>query len=172
MLRLKKAIKGLKLIRVIFYLNILCLLLVIIILTKESKNITTSLFPVVNLSNSSSSPIINSLISPSINLSFKDELINKRLTSYSQMYDNSSRECNTSRPLNDAQRDGFSAISELLISLRQQIIPYPNNYFYGRGIVLTVGPAQLKFAKVNLKMIEFSGTRLPVQVNIIVSRYK
>jgi len=81
------------------------------------------------------------------------------------------RECNTSEPLDIEQKDAFFAISKFLNSFRQQMVPYPNEYFHGRGIVLTVGPSQLTFARVNLKMIEFSGTRLPVQVNIIVSIY-
>jgi hypothetical protein len=87
------------------------------------------------------------------------------------MYDNSPRECNITVPLNKERLDALSNISKLLISLRQQIVPYPNEYFHGRGIVLTVGQNQLGLAKVNLKMIELSGTRLPVQVNIVVFLY-
>jgi hypothetical protein len=52
------------------------------------------------------------------------------------------------------------------------MISYPDEYFHGRGIVLTVGPNQLDFAEVNLKMIERSGTRLGVQVNKIVPRHR
>ncbi|CAF1171960.1 unnamed protein product [Rotaria sordida] len=55
-------------------------------------------------------------------------------------------------------------ISELLIKLREQIVPYPEEYFEGRGIVLTVGFAQASSEKVTLKMIELSGTQLPVQL--------
>ncbi|CAF3720196.1 unnamed protein product [Rotaria sordida] len=99
-----------------------------------------------------------------IHASFKDELIDEHLASYSLMYNNESRVCNRERPLNRAQERDFSAISKLLITLREQIVPYPNEYFHGRGIVLTVGQHQLKFAKVNLKMIEHSGTQLDIQI--------
>jgi hypothetical protein len=87
------------------------------------------------------------------------------------MYENSSYECDISTPLTTQQNRSFSAISKSLNSLRQQIVPYPNEYFHGRGIVLTLGLTQLKYAKANLKMLELSNTRLPVQVNRIMSKY-
>ncbi|CAF3574084.1 unnamed protein product [Rotaria socialis] len=99
-----------------------------------------------------------------INSSFKDKLIKERLASYSKAYDNAPREYNALKPLDQDQANGFSAISKLLITLRQQMVPYPNDYFQGRGIVLTVGKSQLQFAEVNLKMIEVSGTQLDVQI--------
>ncbi|CAF0930915.1 unnamed protein product [Rotaria sordida] len=80
------------------------------------------------------------------------------------MYDNATHACKIMKSLNQEQEYAFSTISKLLITLRQQIIPYPNEYFHGRGIVLTVGPHQLALAKVNLKMIEHSGTQLHVQI--------
>jgi len=116
-------------------------------------------------------PVVKSLTARPISSSFRNELINERLTSYSLIYDNLLNGCNTSEPLNIERQDAFDAISKFLNSFRQQMVPYPNEYFHGRGIVLTVGPSQLTFARANLKMIEFSGTRLPVQVNIIVSIY-
>ncbi|CAF4331056.1 unnamed protein product, partial [Rotaria sordida] len=54
-----------------------------------------------------------------------------------------------------------------LIKLREQIVPYPEEYFEGRGIVLTVGFAQASSEKVTLKMIELSGTQLPVQIGLV-----
>ena len=69
--------------------------------------------------------------------------------------------------LDDKQSKLLSAIPKLLVELRKQMVPYPNEYFYGRGIVLTVGIFQLSFAKVNLKMIELSNTRLPIEVTKI-----
>jgi len=155
-----KTLKRWPFIKASCYVNIICLFFIILILKLEPKSTP-----------SSSVPVLNSLTTRSISSSFRNELINERLTSYSRVYDNLLRECNTSETLNDERKSGFSAISKLLISLRQQIVPYPNEYFYGRGIVLTVGPSQLQLARVNLKMIEFSGTRLSVQVNIIVSTY-
>ncbi|CAF4625962.1 unnamed protein product, partial [Rotaria sp. Silwood1] len=68
------------------------------------------------------------------------------------------------RPLNEEHEQDFPIISKLLVTLRQQIVPYQNEYFHGRGIVLTVGPSQLELARVNLKMIEHSGTQLNVQI--------
>ncbi|CAF3928778.1 unnamed protein product [Rotaria sordida] len=80
------------------------------------------------------------------------------------MYDNASRTYNITRSLNKEQEHDFPTISKLLITLRQQIVPYPNEYFHGRGIVLTVGPHQLALARANLKMIEHSNTQLHVQI--------
>ncbi|CAF2443998.1 unnamed protein product [Rotaria sp. Silwood2] len=55
-------------------------------------------------------------------------------------------------------------MAQLLHTLRQQVVPYPNDHFSGRGIVLTVGFNQLKFLKVNLKMIELTATKLSIQI--------
>jgi hypothetical protein len=136
------------------YLNFICLFVIIIFnIVNLKSNFTSSLL------------IVNSTILHSINSSFRDKLINERLTSYSHTYDN---ECNTTRSLNDDQVVAFGKISKKLATLRTQIISYPNEYFHGRGIVLTTGLGQLRFAKVNLKMIELTGTRLPVQVLSII----
>jgi hypothetical protein len=148
-----------RLTRSIRYINIISLFLIIILLIIKLKT-TPSLLPTVHLR---PSYLINS--------SFRNELINERLESYAKMYNTSLVGCDNAQPSNAKQEQDLSAISELLSNLRQQMIPYPNEYFHGRGIVLTVGPQQLKFTKVNLKMIERSGTQLPVQVNLIVSRH-
>jgi hypothetical protein len=55
-------------------------------------------------------------------------------------------------------------MSGLLQRFRKEIVPYPKNYFYGRGIVLTAGSNQMNYAEVNLKMMELTGTKLSVQV--------
>jgi hypothetical protein len=80
------------------------------------------------------------------------------------MYDNLSSECNISSSLTSKQNESFLTISKVLDSLRQQIVPYPNEYFHDRGIVLTVGMKELKLARSNLRMLQLSNTRLPVQV--------
>ena len=134
----------LKYIKIICYLNFIFFVVIILFTTRKTKN------------NSSNSSIVN--------LSFRETLINEHLASYSRMYDNSINECNITNPLTDDQKRAFHNISKKLTSFRTKMIPYPNEYFHGRGIVLTVGLGQLKFAKVNLKMIEITGTRLPVQV--------
>jgi hypothetical protein len=77
-------------------------------------------------------------------------------------------ECNITKPLTNAEKNAFHIISTELATLRLHMIPYPNEYFHGRGIVLTTGKSQLKFAKINLKMLELTGTRLPVQVLFII----
>jgi hypothetical protein len=158
------------------------LIFIVLIFVIEPKNTATYPLPVdnlsifspfspVNLSTSSQSSFVNLLNSYSNDSSFRNELINQRLTSYLLMYENSSYECDISTPLTTQQNRSFSAISKSLDSLRQKIVPYPNEYFHGRGIVLTLGMKQLKYAKANLKMLELSNTRLPVQVNRIVSKY-
>ncbi|CAF0846526.1 unnamed protein product [Adineta ricciae] len=98
-----------------------------------------------------------------INEALKQELINEHLLSYSQFYNSSSYECKIKS--NDGQLEKkLNAAARLLPTLRRNIIPYPNDYFHGRGIVLTVGKYQLPFAKVNLEMIQHTRTRLPVQI--------
>jgi hypothetical protein len=71
-------------------------------------------------------------------------------------------------PLTDNEKNAFDIIAIKMPTLRIEMMPYPNEYFHGRGIVLTTGRKQLKFARVNLKMIEITGTRLPVQVICLV----
>ena len=80
------------------------------------------------------------------------------------MYDDSHSVCNMTSLLTNIQQRDFNSMFQLLTTFRQQIVPYPNDHFYGRGIVLSVGPNQFKFAQVNLKMIELTKTKLPVQV--------
>jgi hypothetical protein len=95
---------------------------------------------------------------------FKQQLFHERLSSYNLFYNDSFPVCDKTNLLTNFQKNAFHKMSELLQTFRKQIIPYPNDHFYGRGIVLTAGPDQIKYAKVNLKMIELSGTKLPVQV--------
>jgi hypothetical protein len=156
----RKIKKHLPFIERICYLSILLLFLIIIHTGENVEN------------NFTLCPGISSLTLHLINSSLRDELVNERLASYSQLYDNSSNGCNKTNRLNKRQEKIFSKMSQLLIRLRKQMISYPDEYFHGRGIVLTVGPNQLDFAEVNLKMIERSGTRLGVQVNNIVPRHR
>ncbi|CAF4689989.1 unnamed protein product, partial [Rotaria sp. Silwood2] len=94
---------------------------------------------------------------------FRQELIRRHLASHSRFYDYSAGVCNVTNYLTGPQPHVLVNISELLLKLREQIVPYPEDYFEGRGIVLTVGFAQASSEKVSLKMIELSGTQLPVQ---------
>ena len=108
--------------------------------------------------------VFNSATARFIYISFRYERINQLLASYSYRYEHSLVECDTTKPLSDRDRIAFDIISIKLLTLRSEMIPYPNEYFHGRGIVLTTGRSQIRFARVNLKMLEATGTRLPVQV--------
>lgn len=96
--------------------------------------------------------------------SFRKELIAERLESHSHVYDKTEIGCLTNRSLSADEQINFDEISRSLIELRGEMITYPENHFHGRGIVLTVGLAQMKYLQVNLKMMELTRTRLPVQV--------
>ncbi|CAF4630191.1 unnamed protein product, partial [Rotaria sp. Silwood2] len=138
--------------KIIFYLHVISLVIIVIFVSRNSKN-KYFFSVVVNLTNSRS---LNSI--------FRHETINQLSASYSFIQNNSFDQCQTIYPLTEDQNLTFRKISDQLITLRTQIIPYPSEYFHGRWIVLTTGLGQLKFAKVNLKLLELTGTRLPVQV--------
>ncbi|CAF3863785.1 unnamed protein product [Rotaria magnacalcarata] len=72
--------------------------------------------------------------------------------------------CNITNGINREQPRILFNVSEILVKLRGQVVPFPEETFEGRGIVLTVGFAQASNEKVSLKMIELSGTKLPVQI--------
>jgi hypothetical protein len=101
--------------------------------------------------------------------SFIQQLFKERLVSYKLRYDHSLPVCNKTNTLNDNQKHDFRKMSDLLQAFRKQIVSYPTEYFNGHGIVLTAGYNQIKFARVNLKMIELTKTKLPVQVRLISS---
>lgn len=125
------------------FLNILCTLLLILLFhirSGDKISILPSLF--MNLSKSQA-----------IQTSFKEKLIEQYLKNHFETYASSVQRCNETRQF----------LSDML-KLHEQMISYPNEYFYGRGIVLTVRIFQLKFTKINLKMMELSNTRLPVEV--------
>jgi hypothetical protein len=109
------------------------------------------------------------LVTDSFHTDFKQELFNERLTSYNLRYNNFLPICNKKNTLNESEKHAYQTMSQLLQTFRTQIKPYPNDYFNGRGIVLTVGHSQLKYAKVNLKMMELTKTKLSVQVGLIYS---
>ncbi|CAF1051172.1 unnamed protein product [Rotaria sp. Silwood1] len=95
---------------------------------------------------------------------FRQELLRRHLASHSNFYDYSANVCNITDDVVGEPPRVLVNISALLLKLREQIVPYPEEYFEGRGIVLTVGFAQASSEKISLKMIELSGTQLPVQV--------
>ncbi len=103
-------------------------------------------------------------ISHSNDISFKQQLLHERLSSYNLLYNDSLPVCDKTNSLTNKQKRDFPRMSQLLQIFQEQIVPYPNNHFYGRGIVLTAGTNQIKYAKVNLKMMELTGNKLPIQV--------
>lgn len=108
--------------------------------------------------------LIDSTRSYHIDSAFQNKRIDELLQSYHNFYDNSQRGCTGNLSLTDEQKDAFGKISTKLITLRTELIEYPKEYFHGRGIVLTAARKQLRYAKANLRMLETTGTRLPVQV--------
>ncbi len=97
--------------------------------------------------------------------SFKQQLFDDRLASYNLFYNDSLPICSDqTNSLNNDQKTDWQKMSELLKTFRNHTVPYPTDHFYGRGIVLTAGTNQIKYAKVNLKMIELTRTNLSVQV--------
>jgi hypothetical protein len=96
-----------------------------------------------------------------------NKLIMERLKSHARFFDDSSSPCTLTRQLNRAQMQHMDKIVQVLTEFRQQIKPtYAEIQFHGRGIVLSVGIRQISLTKVNLKMIERTKTRLPVQVEL------
>jgi hypothetical protein len=94
-----------------------------------------------------------------------NHLVNNRLKSYTQFFGESSPLCNTTEASPNGLQQHLSKTLQVLTQFRQQALPlYPEDYFNGRGIVLTAGILQIAQSKVNLKMMERTGTRLPVQV--------
>ena len=143
----KAVLRRLTFLRIICGLNIIVSLCIIILTNKNSTYHTFLTLPVHIITDA-----------------FKQELINEHLLSYTRFYNSSSYECKT-KSNNDQLEKKLNATARLLRTLRQNIVPYPDGYFHGRGIVLTVGKYQLPFAKINLEMIQHTRTRLPVQVS-------
>ncbi|CAF5099847.1 unnamed protein product, partial [Rotaria sp. Silwood1] len=138
--------------KIVCYLNLISLLITVIFISRNSKN--KSFFSLV----------INVTNSGSLKSTFGDESISQLSANDSYVKNKSLEQCKTTYSLSADQKLAFRKISYQLITLRTQIIPYPREYFHGRGIVLTTGLVQLKFAKVNLRMLELTGTSLPVQI--------
>lgn len=96
---------------------------------------------------------------------FKQQLFKQRLLSYNLVYNSPNSVCNYNKSsLNESQTDLFNKIPLLLQLYRRHIPRYPKDYFQSRGIVLTVGRQQIKYAKINLKLMELTGTKLPIEV--------
>jgi hypothetical protein len=98
------------------------------------------------------------------------DLINERLRSHARFFEQLSSLCDTTESLTTEQKQYYDKMIEILLQLRQQTIPsYQEGQFNGRGIVLTVDAAQVSQYMVNLKMIEYTQTHLPIQVNLTIN---
>jgi hypothetical protein len=96
-----------------------------------------------------------------------NKIIMNRLKSHSRFFDESSSSCNLIGQLDFDKMQHLDRIAQALEEFREKIKPiYPENYFHSRGIVLTLGDRQIPLTKVNLKMIERTKTRLPIQVGL------
>ena len=95
---------------------------------------------------------------------FRQELIKERLKSHSRVYNRKKIGCVTDRTLSADEESNFDQISRSLVRFAGERVSYSRKHFHGRGIVLTVGRAQLRYLRVNLKMMELTRTRLRVQV--------
>ena len=114
---------------------------------------------------------VNVTTSHSANIYLKHQSLNENLSNRHPQYETSPSTCKTEKLLTEEQQHAFYKMSDLLKKLRQQLVPYPRDYFYGRGIVLSVGLNQFNFAKVNLKMIELTETKLSVQVRLFILNF-
>jgi hypothetical protein len=92
-----------------------------------------------------------------------DAAIRRLLSTHSMIYDNA-KACKPSGELNAKDQQILNNVTRLLPQLRRELIPYPDEYFKGRGIVLTVGPDQLLHTKFNLRIIQWLKTNLSVEV--------
>lgn len=143
---------------IVFFISFICI-------TKITRTKSSfSLKDILSLPNYTRSSNIKFSNSRPISATFRNQLIDQRMLSHLRLYENGSSVCEISQANDVEQNRSFHEILSRLHSLRQEIVPYPNDYFHDRGIVLTVGLHQLIFAKINLKLIELTGTRLPVQV--------
>lgn len=98
---------------------------------------------------------------------FRRKLIKEHLKSYSTIYDDKRNICKDKNDLDADKKSEFAQISQIFQEIRRQVPEYPKSHFFGRGIVLTGGSVQFSFMKINLKMIQLTSTRLPIEVESI-----
>ena len=159
------------LLRTLLLFGFVILLLRSIDLWEPARDETINL-PSSRLSPASSSSPSSVIVKPNVSrnyttsVSFRQELIDERLRTYASMYDEKEVKCTADRPFQAEEKENYDTIEKMLTKIRSETIPYPENDFTGRGIVLTMGAPQLPFIKVNLQMIAYTSTRLPVQVSI------
>jgi len=92
-----------------------------------------------------------------------DKTIRRLLYTHSIAY-NDSNICGSSWQLKPEEKKLLKNISKLMPQLRNELVPYPDGYFKGQGIVLTVGINQLLHTKLNLRIIEWLKIKLSIEV--------
>ena len=90
--------------------------------------------------------------------------IQRLLNTHSLAYNNDQTVCQSNGELNEKDEELLIKVEELLPQLKEKIIPYPHEYYQGRGIVLTVGPNQLLHTRFNLRILQWSETKLNIEV--------
>jgi len=93
-----------------------------------------------------------------------DEAIQRLLYTHTRTYNDPSGICQSYGGLNTKNKQTLESVARLLPKLRTKVVKYPDEYFKGRGIVLTVGRNQLLHTRFNLRIIEWLRTKLPVEV--------
>ena len=92
------------------------------------------------------------------------EAIQRLLKSHAKFYNSDSSVCQLNEKLKVEEELLLANATQILPLLKSQLSTYPDEYFEGRGIVLTVGQNQLLHTKFNLRIIEWLKTKLPVEV--------
>lgn len=93
--------------------------------------------------------------------------VHDRLRSHSRFFNSSSCSPDATQKVTSEQKERYQKIFAILTELQEQTIAWHgNDQFSGRGIVLTLDDAtEILQCQVNLQMIEYTETSLPVQVN-------
>lgn len=99
--------------------------------------------------------------------------INRYLQNHAQFFQSSSLPCNLTKTVMIEQIQHYNRISQILTQISEQISSVSNNdNFTGRGIVLALDATQIRQCQVNLHMIEYTETHLPVQVNLKIPQHE
>ena len=91
--------------------------------------------------------------------------INNQLKNHAQFFHSSSFPCNHTENVTSEQQQHYHRISQILTRLAgQTTLSSDHSHLHSRGIVLVLDSTQLHQCHVHLHMIEYTETRLPVQV--------
>jgi hypothetical protein len=93
-----------------------------------------------------------------------DKAVRRLLDTHDRIYNNRSATCQLDDELTPEENQTLNDAGRLIPQLKNRLVQYPHEYFKGRGIVLTVGPKQILHTRFNLRIIEWSRTKLPVEI--------